>query len=521
MKRFFGNLRMSKKLMIAPLIAILFLVLLAAVSYKSLSEQKNTISDLTNVRFKTYQDASQMMLRITTIHKDVFKLLGFADAGADENKIQQLSKENLQSLEKLKLFVQNAEKENLLMPREQEFFDSSLKEIVNYEAAVKKVIQMTAADVSMALTMMAPLENQFQTLNQNMAGLLEFEKALNLEHHQESLSNYRLILKSIGLLLTISILLSLAASIFLARFIISPIRQVMDVIRMMEDGDLTKEIGITYSDEIGVLAASVDSMRNKMTEAVGQSVDMSFSLSEAASRQAASLEETSSSLEEIASMTKQNAMNTLQANQLMQGAEEEIQNANRFMIELTGSMKEIAGASEQTQKIIRTIDEIAFQTNLLALNAAVEAARAGEAGAGFAVVADEVRNLAMRAAEAAKNTTALTEDIVKKVKSGDQLVSATYKAFRSVTERSAKVVELIDEVAAASQEQSQGVDQLNSAVSEMNDVTQQNAASAEELASIMAMFRTESITKRQNNIVSAGYVQRLPDSGKHLLPASA
>ena len=105
MKRFIGNLRMNKKLMIAPLIAMLFLVLLAAVSYKGLSVQKLAIDDLTNVRFKTYQDASQMIHRMTTTHKDIFKLLGFADAGADESKIQQLSKECLQSLEQLKTFV--------------------------------------------------------------------------------------------------------------------------------------------------------------------------------------------------------------------------------------------------------------------------------------------------------------------------------------------------------------------------------------------------------------------------------
>ncbi len=496
MKRFIGNLRMSKKLMIAPLIATLFLVLLAAVSYKGLSEQKLAIDDLTYVRFKTYQDASQMMHRMTTTHKDVFKLLGFADAGADESKIQQLSKECLQSLEQLKTFVVTAEKAGQLTSQERDFFLSSLKEIESYETAVKKVIQMAAADVSLALTMMAPLENQFQGLNHKMAELLDYETLLNTQRHTQSLDSYRLVLKSMGVMLAIAIVLSLMTSIFMARTITSPIRQAMDVIKMIEDGDLTQEIGITFTDEIGELARSVDAMREKMAEAVGQSVEMSLGLSDAASRQAASLEETSSSLEEMASMTRLNAGNTAQANQLMAEAEEVIHGADQSMAELAGSMKEIAAASEQTRKIIKTIDEIAFQTNLLALNAAVEAARAGEAGAGFAVVADEVRNLAMRAAEAAKNTTTLTEDIVKKVKNGEHLVSTTYEAFHAVTDRSAKVVRLVAEVAAASQEQSQGVDQLNSAMAEMNDVTQQNAASAEELAAIMAMFKTDSGMQR-------------------------
>jgi methyl-accepting chemotaxis protein len=153
------------------------------------------------------------------------------------------------------------------------------------------------------------------------------------------------------------------------------------------------------------------------------------------------------------------------------------------MGELTHSMEEISKASEETFKIIKTIDEVAFQTNLLALNAAVEAARAGEAGAGFAVVADEVRNLAMRAAEAAKNTSDLIESTVKKIKDGGDLVATTNDAFGLVAQSAAKVGELVAEIAAASNEQAQGIGQVNTAVAEMDKVVQQNAANAEESAS--------------------------------------
>ena len=146
-------------------------------------------------------------------------------------------------------------------------------------------------------------------------------------------------------------------------------------------------------------------------------------------------------------------------------------------------MEEISKASEETSKIIKTIDEIAFQTNLLALNAAVEAARAGEAGAGFAVVADEVRNLAMRAADAAKNTADLIEGTVKKINEGSQLVNDTNAAFLEVADSTVKVGDLVAEIAAASGEQAQGIDQVNKAVSDMDQLTQQNAANAEESAS--------------------------------------
>ncbi len=221
----------------------------------------------------------------------------------------------------------------------------------------------------------------------------------------------------------------------------------------------------------------------QVASASGQVSSSSQSLAEGSSEQAASIEETSASLEEMSSMTKQNADNAGQADVLMKEANQVVSAANNSMQELTVSMQEISRASEETSKIIKTIDEIAFQTNLLALNAAVEAARAGEAGAGFAVVADEVRNLAMRAADAAKNTAALIEDTVKKVNDGTGLVDTTNDAFGKVAESASKVGELVAEISAASNEQAQGIGQVNIAVTEMDKVVQQNAASAEESAS--------------------------------------
>lgn len=234
---------------------------------------------------------------------------------------------------------------------------------------------------------------------------------------------------------------------------------------------------------IASVVEGLSSGSEQVASASGQVSAASQQLAEGASQQAASIEETSSSLEEMASMTKQNADNANQANQLMTGTRETVSRASRSMEKLTGSMGEISRASEETSKIIRTIDEIAFQTNLLALNAAVEAARAGEAGAGFAVVADEVRNLALRAAEAAKNTAGLIEGTVKKVKEGSDLVVQTEQDFRELAASVGRSGELVGEISAASVEQAQGIEQINKAVSEMDRVVQQNAAHAEESAS--------------------------------------
>jgi len=231
------------------------------------------------------------------------------------------------------------------------------------------------------------------------------------------------------------------------------------------------------------IAEGMNEGAEQVASASGQVSSASQSLAEGSSEQAASIEETSSSLEEMSSMTKQNAENAKQADGLMQEANQVVGQANTSMGDLKGSMEEISKASEETSKIIKTIDEIAFQTNLLALNAAVEAARAGEAGAGFAVVAEEVRNLAMRSADAAKNTAELIEGTVKKVGQGSELVNTTSDAFSEVATSSAKVGELVGEIAAASNEQAQGIEQVNIAVTEMDKVTQSNAAGAEESAS--------------------------------------
>lgn len=231
---------------------------------------------------------------------------------------------------------------------------------------------------------------------------------------------------------------------------------------------------------------AVEGLRDSSYQVASASSQVSSSsqqLASGASEQAAAVEETSSSLEEMSSMTKQNATNALQANQLMKEANLVVSSANRSMDQLTSSMEEISKASEETQRIIKTIDEIAFQTNLLALNAAVEAARAGEAGSGFAVVADEVRTLAMRSAEAAKNTENLIAGIVKKIQGEAELVARTNEEFGKVSQTVAKSGELVEEITAASKEQAQGIEQVTRAVTDIDKITQQNSANAEETAS--------------------------------------
>jgi len=513
-KKVIRNLKMAKKMMLLPSVVFIFLMVLSYGAYDGLSNQKTAIEDIFNNRFKVYQDSADMIKKIGNVHANIYKIISWVNAQYDDQKIQALAKEQTATLEKTIVQVQNILKSSALTAEEKKLFQKTLDDLLEYQKPAMGVMTVGSSDAGAATMFMGTSDDKYQILNQTLEELLLLENKLSKEKYDSSISSFNAVMRTFAIVLVVAIMLSVMINIFITRLITQPIKETIEVIKKVAEGDLTQEIDIDSKDEIGELASSINTMRTKMGEAVGQSLSISQILSDSSSRQAAALEETSASMDEMASMTKQNASNTGEANKLMVAAKQSIEKANVSMSDLTTSMKEIASASEQTQKIIKSIDEVAFQTNLLALNAAVEAARAGEAGAGFAVVADEVRNLAMRATDSAKNTAFLIADIVNKVKGGETLVSITNNVFSEVTVSSTKVVQLMGEIAAASQEQSQGIDQVNNAMGEMNRVTQQNAANAEELAAVMGMFKANN-GKGQIRVEKASLDRRLT---KKLLP---
>jgi methyl-accepting chemotaxis protein len=279
--------------------------------------------------------------------------------------------------------------------------------------------------------------------------------------------------------------------------IVAPIVETCKVLETAADKNLTDRIEGDYKGQLDDLKNNVNITINSLDEAlqqVGQAVEQvssaseqissgSQSLAQGANEQASSLEEISSSLEEMSSMTKQNADNADQAKTLSGSARESADKGSSSMEQMTDAINRIKNSSDETAKIVKTIDEIAFQTNLLALNAAVEAARAGEAGKGFAVVAEEVRNLAQRSAEAAKNTTELIDGAVKNAENGVLITNQVAAVLTEIVDGSGKVNDLVAEISAAAGEQAQGIEQVNTAVSQMDQVTQLNASNSEESAS--------------------------------------
>ncbi len=297
-------------------------------------------------------------------------------------------------------------------------------------------------------------------------------------------------------MLAISLALALGCWLFISRTVLRPLREAGDHFEKISGGDFTGRIDVRSTNEIGQLFGAIKRMQESLTRTVAlvrRGVDEinvgsreisagNTDLSSRTEQQAASLEETAASMEELASTVKQNADNARQANQLAASASDVAERGGSAVSEVVSTMQGISASSRKISEIVSVIDGIAFQTNILALNAAVEAARAGEQGKGFAVVAGEVRSLAQRSAQAAKEIKGLIEDSVTKVGAGSQQVERAGATMQEIVASVKRVTDIMGEISAASEEQSSGIDQVNRAVSQMDEVTQQNAALVEEAA---------------------------------------
>jgi len=451
------ELTVGARLVIGFSVMIAFLVIIGLSGFQSVKNINANLEDIFTLRLPS-------MDYLIETDRDLQQLLAsersliFAAAGSDVFKALVADyEENLQQSEDrwngYKALAASKEEKTLIPQYEQarEEWKAVSRKIVDGRVADTREGRREALDLTLGIA-----KEKFEKMRSFLDELTKINLAEAERAHREAARTYA----STRLVLLIIIGVGIGAGISLmwviGRGVTRPLREVID----------------------GLTDAS-----NQVASASGQVSSASQKLAEGAAQQAASIEETSSSLEEMSSMTKKNAENAAEAKTMMEEVSTIVEKVNRHMGDMTQAIHEITQSSEETGKIIKTIDEIAFQTNLLALNAAVEAARAGEAGAGFAVVAEEVRNLAMRAAEAARNTASLIEGTIKAVQNGNALTQSTQEAFQENMKISLKVDGLVAEIAAASNEQAQGIDQVNVAVAEMDKVVQGVAANAEESAS--------------------------------------
>ncbi|KAG1253249.1 hypothetical protein G6F68_011424 [Rhizopus microsporus] len=289
---------------------------------------------------------------------------------------------------------------------------------------------------------------------------------------------------------SIAVVSGLLLAILLTRGITRPLSAAVRVARTVAANDLTSVIMVKSRDEIGQLMQALESMNanlagtiasirtgvDSMASASGEIAAGNTDLSSRTEQQAASLEETAASMEQLSSTVKQNADSARQANQLAAAASDTASRGGATVSEVVSTMNAISASSVKSADIVSVIDGIAFQTNILALNAAVEAARAGEQGKGFAVVAAEVRTLAQRSAQAAKEIKTLIEDTVQKISQGSVSAGRAGSTMQEIVSSVQRVTDIMGEIAAASAEQADGIVQVNRAVSQMDEVTQQNAA---------------------------------------------
>ncbi|MDP1924008.1 MAG: methyl-accepting chemotaxis protein [Thiobacillus sp.] len=365
------------------------------------------------------------------------------------------------------------------------------------EALLPAIAALGSHDFQQASELMqGQLTTQYESARDAMNALIKIQLTIGKAEYEAAQTRYALARNISIVLIVLSVLVALAIAFWLIRAITLPLREAVRAAEHVAAGDLMQTINVRSNDETGQLMQAMQAMNSSLANIVSQVRSGTETISVASrqiatgnadlssrtEQQASSLEETASSMEELTSTVKQNAENARQANQLVQSTAEVAVKGGQVVGQVVDTMASIKDSSRKIADIIGVIDSIAFQTNILALNAAVEAARAGEQGRGFAVVASEVRNLAQRSAGAAKEIKSLIEDSVGQVEAGDRLVEEAGKTMSEIVTSVKRVTDIMGEIAAASQEQSAGIEQVNQAITQMDDATQQNAALVEQAA---------------------------------------
>ncbi|MBC5782450.1 HAMP domain-containing protein [Ramlibacter sp. USB13] len=503
-------MRIWHKILIAPLLAIAFLLGFGAISYGVVHQQNRALDDLAKKRLEGVSVAMDAQNDLAEVHSGVYRLFTWI-ANLSEDKIKTAIGEQRVKIDGLVAALTRMRDLPHLSDAERGAIDASLPAIAKYRKLAEDAIDISSIDVSTGAMMMQAADLQYQSVVKNLEELVALQKKLAHDDYESASTNSRAAVVLLVTILLIAAAASLAAALLMSRAIVRPLHVAIHAAQRIARGDLGTDVQVKGGDETGDLLRALSEMTQNLRQLVGevaggahmvadtsaQIAQGNQDLSQRTEEQASTLEETASSMEELTSTVSLNAQNARQASQLAMGASEVARKGGSVVGQVVSTMNGISESSRKIADIIGVIDGIAFQTNILALNAAVEAARAGEQGRGFAVVAAEVRNLAQRSAAAAKEIKALINESVDKVDTGAKLVDNAGNTMQEIVASVKKVSDLIAEIAAASEEQDAGIQQVNTAVTQMDQVVQQNASLVEEAAAATESMKSQAASLLQ------------------------
>jgi len=498
----FSDWRVGTRLSAAFAALILFTVIVGGVGMASMATIDNALDKVVNrlypLTFKSNETVRRLGVQVS-YHQ---QLLLHDDAAKIED-LRQLILDNRKTISGLLAQLD----QDLFDPKARASLDEYLQLRTVYQESSRRMLDFLDArqHAQAAQEYLEKMEPMQQRMTAVLGNIAEREHELMLQSDAEAGAAYGNARMIMLLLMAAAVLLGTCVSWFMTRGVTRPLAQAVALAKQVAAGDLTGKLTQTARDELGQLLGVLDAMNRSLRQTVARVRRGADTISSATAEialgnedlsarteeQASSLQETAASMEEMTSTVKNNAEHAIQANTLFASAQELSQQSVARIAEVSDTMRMISASSQRMGEIVSVIDSIAFQTNILALNASVEAARAGEQGRGFAVVASEVRNLAQRSAASAKEIKALIDDSMEKVKHGDTLVAQAENIVRKMGENTEPVISLVSEIAQASQEQSEGIAQINLAITQIDGTTQQNAALVEQAAAAAASLREQ------------------------------